>query len=160
MEEDCRNDKTYKAQLERARVWCAAEERCGSGVREKLAAWGADSVDIDDIIASLTEEGYLDDVRYARAYCESKTLRQHWGRKKVQYQLRLKGVPREAIEEGMAAVDEEQYMEMLRGTAEKKWREVGGERSADARRKVMAFLASRGFTMSEINEVITKITKQ
>ena len=121
MEEESRNSQAYKAQLERARRWCAAEERCESGVREKLAAWGAGSGDADGIVASLTEEGYLDDGRYARAYCESKVLRQHWGRQKVCYQLRLKRLPREAIEAGMAAVDDERYMEMLREVAERKW---------------------------------------
>ncbi len=160
---DEHKNQSYKAQLERARCWCAAEERCESGVREKLVVWGAGADDADEIVAVLREEGYLDDVRYARAYCESKMLHQHWGRQKVIYQLRLKRLPREAIEEGMAAVDEEQYMEMLREVAEKKLSAVGGERGpvgTDVRRKMMAFLSSRGFTMSEINEVITKITKQ
>ena len=155
--------QNYKAQLERARCWCAAEERCESGVREKLVAWGASAADADDIVAALRKENYLDDARYARAYCESKMLRQHWGRQKVLYQLRLKRLPREAIGEGMAAVDEEQYMEMLRETAEKKILAVSGQQlavSGDVRRKVMAFLASRGFTMSEINEVLTNITQQ
>ena len=174
MDEGCRNSQAYKAQLERARRWCAAEERCESGVREKLAAWGTGRADADDIIASLVEEGYLDDVRYARDYCESKVLHQHWGRQKVCYQLRLKRLSREAIEEGMAAVDEERYMEMLREVAEKKWEAESGKRSVgsgesgvesrewvtDVKRKVMAFLASRGFTMSEINETITNITKR
>ena len=35
-----------------------------------------------------------------------------------------------------------------------------GELGVTEKRKMMAFLASRGFTMSEINEVITKIKKQ
>ena len=163
MAEDSRKSQSYKAQLDKARCWCAAEERCESGVREKLVAWGAGADDADEIVAALREEGYLDDVRYARAYCESKVLHQHWGRQKVLYQLRLKRLPREAIEEGMAAVDEEQYMEMLRETAEKKQRELSWKSEAgsvEVRRKMMAFLASRGFTMSEINEVITKIKKQ
>lgn len=154
------NRQEYKAQLDKARCWCAAEERCESAVRQKLAAWGVGSDDADDIMEALREEGYLDDVRYARAYCESKVLHQHWGRQKVLYQLRLKRLPREAIEEGMAVVDEEQYMEMLKETAEKKLHILGGNLTPEVRRKLMAFLASRGFTMSEINEVITKITKQ
>ena len=188
MAEEFRKSQSYKAQLDKARCWCAAEERCESGVREKLVAWGADADDADEIVAALREEGYLDDVRYARAYCESKVLHQHWGRQKVQYQLRLKRLPREAIEEGMDAVDEEQYKEMLREVAEKKWRELSGkcevgsvkcevgsgecevgsvkwevgsvEWGVTERRKLMAFLASRGFTMSEINETITNITKR
>ena len=167
MAEEFRKSQSYKAQLDKARCWCAAEERCESGVREKLVAWGAGADDADEIVAALREEGYLDDVRYARAYCESKVLHQHWGRQKVLYQLRLKRLPREAIEEGMAAVDEEQYMEMLEETAARKLRELGGKCEAGSgelgvteKRKMMAFLASRGFTMSEINEVITKIKKQ
>jgi len=163
---DEHDNQSYKAQLERARCWCAAEERCESGVREKLVAWGAGADDADEIVAELREEGYLDDVRYARAYCESKVLHQHWGRQKVLYQLRLKRLPREAIEEGMTAVDEEQYMEILEDTAARKLRELSGKSGVGSerlevgeKRKLMAFLASRGFTMSEINEVITKITK-
>jgi regulatory protein len=166
MGSDHDNSQSYKAQLERARCWCATEERCESGVRDKLVAWGASAGDTDEIVAALREEGYLDEVRYARAYCESKVLHQHWGRQKVLYQLRLKRLPREAIEEGMAAVDEEQYMEMLKETVERKLRELSGKREEESgkldvteKRKLMAFLASRGFSMSEINEVITKITK-
>lgn len=167
MGSDSDKSQNYKAQLERARCWCAAEERCESGVREKLVAWGASADERDEIVARLKKESYLDDARYARAYCESKVLHLHWGRQKVLYQLRLKRLPREAIDEGMAAVDEEQYREMLRETAEKKLRELGGkcevgsgELEVAVKRKLSAFLASRGFTMSEINEVITNITKQ
>ena len=160
MAEDFHKSQSYKAQLDKARCWCAAEERCESGVRQKLVAWGAEGDDVDAVVDALKEDGYLDDRRYARAYCESKVLHQHWGRQKVQYQLRMKGLQREAIAEGMAAVDEEQYMDMLLEAAERKLRELGGKLGVAEKRKVMAFLASRGFTMSEINEVITKITKQ
>lgn len=167
MSRDHDNSQSYKAQFDRARGWCAAEERCESGVRDKLVAWGASADDANEIVAALRVEGYLDDVRYARAYCESKVLHQHWGRQKVLYQLRLKRLPREAIEQGMAVVDEEQYMEILEETATRKLRELSGKCEVEGekwgvseKRKLMAFLASRGFTMSEINEVITKITKQ
>ena len=160
MEAELRNTQAYRAQLDRARARCAAEERCGSGVRQKLAAWGADGDAADEIVASLSEDGYLDEGRYARAYCESKMLRQHWGRMKVVYGLRQKGVPREAIEAGMAAVDDGEYMAMLEEVAVRKLRELGGEATPDVRRRLTAFLASRGFTMSEINETITNITRQ
>lgn len=160
MEEESRNSQAYKAQLERARRWCAAEERCESGVREKLAAWGAGSGDADGIVASLTEEGYLDDGRYARAYCESKMLRSGWGRLKVAYQLRLKQLPRAAVDAGMAAVDDEAYMAVLEQAAMKKAATLRGADDAERRRKLTAFLAQRGYTMDEINQVITKTLQQ
>lgn len=167
MDGEGHNNQVYKAQLERARGWCAAEERCESGVREKLVAWGVSMEDVDGIVATLRQEGFVDDVRYARAYCDSKVLRQRWGRQKVVYQLRLKRLSREAIEEGLSAVDKDEYMKMLEETAIRKLEELSGkceegseQWEAGLKRKVMAFLTSRGFTMNEINEVITKITKQ
>ncbi len=148
------------ALLGRARVYCASDEQCASAVRQKLRAWGADGCQADDIVDRLTDEGYLDEERYARAYCESKMLRSGWGRLKVAYQLRLKQLPRAAVDAGMAAVDDEAYMAVLEQAAMKKAATLRGADDAERRRKLMAFLAQRGYTMDEINQVITKTLQQ
>ncbi len=145
------------ALLGRARAYCASSEQCVSAVMQKLRDWGADSTSAEAIVARLVDEGYLDDARYARAYCESKMLRSGWGRMKVLYQLRLKQLPREAIDEGLAAVGDEAYMAVLEETAIKKQTTVRDSDPAVRRRKLMAFLAQRGYTMDEINQTLTKI---
>ena len=76
---------------------------------------------------------------------------------KVLYQLRLKQLPREAIDEGLAAVGDEAYMAVLEETAIKKQTTVRDSDPAVRRRKLMAFLAQRGYTMDEINQTLTKI---
>ena len=139
--------------LDRARRYCAMSEQCESGVRQKLIAWGAASTDVDPIIASLRSDDYLNDVRYARAYAESKILQQHWGRQKVLYQLRLKHLSKEAIAEAMRIVGNETYNAILTDEAAKKLRSLGGEMTPDTRHRLQAFLASRGFTIEEINQV-------
>ncbi len=148
-----KNTDPTQALLDRARRYCAMSEQCESGVRQKLIAWGASTADVEPVVARLRGEGYLDDERYARAYCESKMLRQHWGRQKVLYQLRTKHLPKEAIDSGMAAVDDESYMAMLAETADRKLAELGGADAPDARRRLTAFLVSRGFSFDEINKV-------
>lgn len=153
------NDSTM-ALLGRVRVYCASDEQCASAVRQKLRAWGADGCQVDDIVDRLTDEGYLDEERYARAYCESKMLRSGWGRLKVAYQLRLKQLPRAAVDAGMAAVDDEAYMAVLEQAAMKKAATLRGADDAERRRKLTAFLAQRGYTMDEINQVITKTLQQ
>lgn len=141
--------------LDRARRYCAISEQCESAVRQKLIAWGTPSEKVDTIVRQLRSEDYLDDERYARAYCESKIIGQQWSRLKVLYQLRLKRLPKEAIDTGMAAVDEESYLKMLNSLSEKKMRELYPDGNfnddPDADRKLTAFLISRGFTMNEIN---------
>jgi len=141
-----------QALLDRARRYCALSEQCESGVRQKLIAWGAATTDIDPIVRQLRSDSYLDDERYARAYCESKLLHQSWSRQKVLYQLRLKRLPKEAIDNGMAAVDEEAYLDQLRATAAHKLQELGGPDDPDADRRLTTFLLGRGFTMDEINQ--------
>lgn len=153
-------DMTDSALLDRARRYCALTEQCESGVRQKLVVWGAGASEADSIVARLRNDGYLDDKRYARAYCESKMLQQGWGRQKVLYQLRLKHLPKEAIDSGVAAVDEDRYQEVLREVTERKMRELGSDFTPDNQRKLVSFLTSRGFTFGEINKVITNILEQ
>ena len=149
-----------RALLDRARRYCAMAEQCESGVRQKLIAWGCGSTEAEPIMAQLREEGYIDDMRYARAYSESKVYGQHWGRQKVVYQMRSKRLPKEAIDEAMAAIDEGRYDAMLEEVATRKAHELGGISDERGRHKLMAFLASRGFTLSEINSITKKISKQ
>lgn len=146
--------------LERARAYCASSEQCSSAVRQKLRDWGGEATDADTVIARLKEEGYIDDARYARAYCESKMLRSGWGRMKVVYQLRQKHLPREAIEAGMEAVDEEVYMSVLKEAAAKKVATIRDTDPAVRRRKLVSFLAQRGYIIDEINEIIKTIKFQ
>ena len=70
------------------------------------------------------------------------------------YHLRAKHLPKEAIEEGMAVVDDETYYRILNAEAEKKLRILGGEMTPEVRRKMLSFLVSRGYSTSDINRVL------
>lgn len=152
-----RNTDNLSVLLDRARHYCSLTEQCEDAVRQKLVTWGATPTESDQVTATLYNEGYIDDIRYAKAYCESKILHQHWGRQKVLYQLRLKHLPRRAVDAGMAAVSDDDYRATLATVAEKKRQELCSRIDDPLllRKKLMAFLASRGFTVDEIKQVIT-----
>lgn len=159
------NSDNLQAFLDRARNYCALSEQCEDAVRQKLVTWGASPAESDAVVEKLYEGKYLDDERYARAYCESKILHQHWGRQKVLYQLRLKHLPRTAVDSGMAAVSSEAYFAVLTEVAEKKLCELTHSLDLSdlqpldpvVTQKLTAFLVSRGFLISEINQVLTNI---
>ncbi len=118
------------------------------------------AADVEPIIRSLRADDYLNDSRYACAYAESKILHQHWGRQKVLYQLRLKHLSKEAIAASMKVVDDDTYYGILREEAEKKLRVLGSDQAPDYYRRLYSFLSSRGYTLSEINHVITNNPEQ
>lgn len=153
------NTDSLRALLDRARRYCSLAEQCEDAVRQKLVTWGATPAESDQVTAVLYDEGYINDVRYARAYCENKILQQHWGRQKVLYQLRLKHLPRQAVDAGMAAVSNEDYLAVLASVAEKKSLELQsrGDDPFVLHKKLVAFLLSRGFTYDEIKQVNTNI---
>lgn len=152
-------DDRIKDLLNKARRYCAAAEQCEDSVRQKLVVWKASPAESDRVVKDLVAEGYINDERYARAYCESKILRQHWGRQKVLYHLRIRHLPRQAIDSGMATISNEAYAEVLRHAAEKKLAELSSLEDAWVRnQKLTAFLVSRGFTLQEINQTITNNT--
>ena len=68
--------------------------------REKLQ-----SAAVDAAIELLTEQGYLDDARYARLYAQDKRELEDWGEERIRRSLRARGIERELIE---AAVREEE----------------------------------------------------
>lgn len=150
-------DDNALALLGRARAYCAPAEQCTPEVRRKLRDWGADADTADMVVDRLCEEGYVDDVRFARAYCESKMLRSGWGRLKVMHQLALKGLPREAVNAGMEAVDDEAYMSTLEEAARKKAATIRESDPMVRRRKLTAFLAQRGYTMEEVDVTLRKL---
>lgn len=153
------DNDSISALLDRARRYCALAEQCEDAVRQKLVTWGATPGESDNVVAILFREDYLNDERYARAYCESKILHQQWGRQKVLYQLRLKHLPRTAVDSGMASVSEEDYLRVLAEVAQKKIAElqVSVEDPHLLRQKLNNFLLSRGFSTPEINKVKNNI---
>ncbi len=133
-----------RALLNKARMFCAGVEQCRSSVARKLVSWGVDMNESDKILCALVDEGYIDERRYACAYCESKLLRAGWGERKVRYELRMKHLSVPDIDAGIASVDLEAREEAMRKVAEKKLATLHGD-SETVQRKLMAFMIQRGY---------------
>ena len=87
---------------------CARCEQAEGDLRKKLHDWGLSASDANAVIARLKQEHYLDNERYARAYCRDKLRFNGWGRIKISYMLRGKGIEQEYIDAALAEIDEEQ----------------------------------------------------
>ena len=142
--------ESEKAFLSKAEQYCVAGEQYRLSVEKKLLSWGADSDAADKIIAHLCDNDFINEARYCRIYCESKLHLQKWGRKKIVYQLRMKGIDNAIINEAISNIDPEQYRDTLAQLAAAKKRTLHEADPMRCRQKLMAFLASHGFEMNEI----------
>lgn len=143
------NDDELRAKAER---YCAQEERCVATVSQKLREWGASTQLAEHIVQHLVDGGFIDEHRYVRLFCQGKLRIQHWGRNKMAWELRGKGIDATLVEEGLASLDEEEYLAVLDKVAQSKYATLHSDNDYDNRCRLTAFLLSRGFTADEIRQ--------
>jgi len=144
--------------MNRAAALCARSEQAPHDIREKLFKWGLSASDANQIINQLTQQGFINEERYARAFVKDRFAFNGWGRIKIAHQLKQKGIPNQAINDAMDAIDEEQYRDRLIELLHTKWRAVRDREPRSAWAAMMRFAASRGFEATIASQCIQQIT--
>ncbi|HEV7175205.1 MAG TPA: RecX family transcriptional regulator [Solirubrobacteraceae bacterium] len=94
-------------------------DRTEGEVRKHLAGKGVEPDAVQDAVATLREQGYVDDARYARVFAEDKRSLEGWGTERIRGTLELRGIDRELIDaavqaDGGAGSEMERALEILR----------------------------------------------
>lgn len=129
----------------KAAALCSQSEHCSSQIMEKLSSWNVSVQDANDIMEYLLKEKYIDNSRFARAYCHDKFCYNHWGRVKIRQMLRHLRLSDEEIKEGMEAIQDEPYLEMLQNALQGKDRTLKDTDKYQRKAKLVRHLLSRGF---------------
>lgn len=77
-------------------------DRTVTEIREHLTAKGVREAVVEDAIAELRTQGYLDDGRFARRFAEDRRALDGWGSERIVQRLRALGVPPEDIDGAVA----------------------------------------------------------
>jgi len=141
--------------LIKIRHYCAYQERSHQEVKEKLFSFGLYPDQVNELIAGLIQENFLNEERYAIAFAGGKFRIKGWGKQKIRYALRLQKVSDFCIRKGLNAIDDEAYMAMLKKLYEEKQKSVRSEKNMFIRmRKIRLFLQQRGFETELIQEIM------
>ncbi len=149
---------TKEQALQKLKQYCAYQERCHREVKEKLYALGVWKRDHDEIIATLIEENYLNEERFAIAYAGGKFRIKGWGRVKIKYELKQKRVSEYCIKKALKQIDESNYIDKLTKLAIEKYQSLKGEQYLIRKKKTIDYLVGRGFELDLINFVISEVS--
>jgi regulatory protein len=145
-----------RADDDRHRAYLAAVRLLGSRPRSReeieraLRTKRYEEPVIEAAIERLTVEGLIDDAEFARFWSENRTTFRPRGTRALRYELRLKGVANEDMEEALEAVDEDEAAWSAVARKAETWRNLPAD---EYKQKVLAFLARRGFGYSTANGV-------
>jgi len=140
--------------LNKAAAYCTLCEHCTSEVNNKLIAWGVEAPIRQRIITHLTNEGFINEQRYCRAFTNDKIRFNHWGRIKITAALHEKHLPPNLIDEAIEQIDEEQYMQILSDIIATKRKELKGKEDYVTNQKIIRFASGRGFEPALILRII------
>jgi regulatory protein len=150
---------TVEQALEKMRHFCAYQERCHGEVRDRLGEYPLDAEEVEEVISRLIGEDYLNEERFAMAWAGGKFRILHWGRVRIRYELKRKGLSEYTIRKGLASIDEEDYAASLEKLALARWETERRGPGNDflKRRRVAAFLLRKGYEPDRVREVTEKL---
>jgi len=148
---------TYTEALSAAASFCSSSEHCLAEVIEKIKRFELPIEDRNKLILRLQDEGYLNENRYVKAFVKDKFRFAKWGRIKIRYALRQKGISSSLADEGLAEIPEEDYRELLIELLQQKKRSVKASSTYELKGKLLRFAAGRGFELDLAGVCLRKI---
>lgn len=156
--ENKKNDRPFTTQkdlaLDRLKKYCTYRDRCHSEVRNKLLELGIYGDDLEEVMAELIIEGYLNEERYARSFARGKFRINEWGKNKIILQLKAKGIPPSLISVALKEISDEAYRKTLGELLSRKNENLKAANDYQRRQKLAQFAIGKGYEFEIIQEVL------
>jgi len=125
--------------------YCAYQDRCHAEVRTKLIELGCYGQDLEEVMASLIEDRFLDEERFARSFARGKFRMKQWGRNRIQQELKLRKISDYCIRKAMEEIKEAEYLQTLKEVLEKRASQIAEADDFARKGKLAQYAMSRGF---------------
>ena len=133
---------------------CALSEQCCYDVMKKMKRWELTDEMAEKIVARLIKEKFIDEERYARAFVRDKFRYNHWGKVRIEQELKIRKIAAKHIEAGLEELKEEDNLDTLCKIIEKKRPSVKGKNEYEIKGKLIRFALGRGFEMDDIMKIV------
>ncbi len=130
-------------------------------LEEKLKAREFSDAVIEVVIAGMVRLGYVNDHEFARQWAAGRIRLRGFGRRRVEQELRNKGISRDVVQESLRVVFEDvPEADYAQQEAEKKLRSLARLAPEVRRRRLAGHLERRGFPSETIYDVLRRVGAQ
>ena len=154
--------KARERVFQRAAKLLAAKQRSVAELREKLSTTrGATRTVVDEVIARLSEYGYLDDEKFAQSYASLRLRERPIGRRRLERDLWLKKVDKKTAETALDEVfDATPESNLIDRAIDKRVRLRGKPKTRADAKKLFDHLLRQGFEFDLVSEKVRALAKQ
>ena len=140
--------------------FCAFRERSPKEVLEKLNSWGLAEEDSIVLVSELRKEGFVDEQRFANAFCNDKFEFNSWGKLKIRASIFSHKLASEVVQRALDRIDPVRYENRLKDLAVNKWNSLKNEELMKRKQKTVTYMANKGFESDLIWNVIVGLEKE
>jgi regulatory protein len=139
--------------------YCAYQDRCHQEVIKKLHGMGMIPLAIDNILAHLIKENYLNEERFAKSFARGKFNIKKWGKKRIVAELKVRDISKYNIQSALNEIDDNQYLKTFEALAKKRLEQIKDKDIQKKKKKLADYLLYRGWEANlvydKVNELIS-----
>lgn len=137
--------------------YCAYQERCHEEVESKLRSMKMDSNEIDQIIARLISDNFLNEERFACSFARGKHRIKHWGTIRITNELKFRKINSRLITTALKEITPQEYLETFEKLAERTWENSSETNALKKRKKFCDNLLRKGFESNLVYEKVKEL---
>lgn len=151
---------SVKDAIHKIEHFCAYQERCHDEVMQKLRAMKMDSNEIDEILAHLIKENYLNESRFACSFARGKHRIKFWGKVRIVNELKFRNISTYNINLALKEITPEEYDTSFNALAERNWHSIKESNGLKKRKKCCDFLLRKGYESNLVYEKVKELEAQ
>jgi regulatory protein len=133
---------------------CAYQDRCQSEIRTRLIEHSVYGDDLEEIIADLISDDFINEERFAKAYVRGKFRIKKWGKMKIVKELKFRKISAYSMNKALKEIDYDEYLDTLNTLLEKKHPTLRAKDKWEHRKKLTAYATQKGYEYEVIKEVM------
>ena len=142
--------------IEKIQSYCLYQDRCIKEVKNKLYSFKVSSQLVENIVEYLIDNDYLNEERYTKMFIQGKLRIKKWGRIKLNYELKSKGIDIKIINENINQISEEDYIKYFNEFSTNKIKFLKGSKDQKIR-SFINYFTYRGWENSLIYEKLKDV---
>lgn len=140
--------------LQKLARYCAYQERCVQELEQKMKNLEVLPSEFTEYLTWLSENNYLNEARFVEIFVRSKFNQKSWGRTKINYELRKRGISASLLASAWDGIDDADYIEKARTLLQKKKEEIKTGTSPQRYQKCYNFGLSKGYESALVRELL------
>ena len=129
-------------------------------LRQKLLRKKYSAEIVEEVILFCSQQGLLDDAKFAKLYALSRIQSRPMGKKMIQFALRNKGVAPALVERALDSLEDFDEKQIALESALKRYRHMTELAPNVSKARLYGFLKRRGFSDEAVSHALSKLCGQ